>query len=113
MNVKGCQKLVVLLVALLLLGFQSPVYGEKSMIKATWIWQTDMIMDGGEQILRFSRNEGINLIYLQINRRMPKETYEAFVKRAHEAQIAVHALGAIQDGLLWNIATICLALLIG
>ncbi|GIP56269.1 hypothetical protein J15TS10_00830 [Paenibacillus woosongensis] len=93
MNVKGCQKLVVLLVALLLLGFQSPVYGEKSMMKATWIWQTDMIMDGGEQILRFSRNEGINLIYLQINRQMPKETYEAFVKRAHEAQIAVHALG--------------------
>ncbi|GAA0134444.1 hypothetical protein YSY43_12840 [Paenibacillus sp. YSY-4.3] len=93
MNVKGCHKLVGLLVALLLLGFQSPVYAERSMVKATWIWQTDMIMDGGDQVIRFSRNEGINLIYLQINRQIPKETYEVFVKRAHEAQIAVHALG--------------------
>ncbi|WP_110932890.1 hypothetical protein [Paenibacillus bouchesdurhonensis] len=94
MNVKGCQKLVSLLVALVLVGIQSPlVYGEQSLVKATWIWQTEMIRDGGEQVLRFSRNEGINLIYLQINRQMPRETYEVFVKHAHEERISVHALG--------------------
>ncbi|AZK47575.1 hypothetical protein [Paenibacillus lentus] len=94
MIVKGHQKLVSLLVALVLVGIHSPpVYGEKSLVKATWIWQTDMIRDGGEQILSFSRNEGINLIYLQINRQMPRETYKNFVKRAHQEQIRVHALG--------------------
>ncbi|WP_019639581.1 hypothetical protein [Paenibacillus fonticola] len=93
MKAKGYQKLVALMVTLLLFGFQSPVYGERSLVKATWAWQTEMIEDGGEQLLDFSRNEGINLIYLQINRHIPKETYEMFVNRAHEEQIAVHALG--------------------
>lgn len=94
MNVKGYQKLVSLLVALVLVGIQSPpVYGEKPLVRATWIWQTDMIRDGGEQVLSFSQNEGINLIYLQINRKMPRETYEIFLKRAHEEGIRVHALG--------------------
>lgn len=85
---------LLIVVALLLVGFQSPAYGEPAAgKKATWLWQTDLIEDGGEQILRFARDEGINLIYLQINRKLPKEMYETFVERAHKEQIDVHALG--------------------
>ena len=95
MNVKGYRMLAGLLLAavLLLVGFQPPAYGEAAGVKATWVWQTELIEDGGEELIGFAREEGINLIYLQINRELPKATYERFVQHAHEAQIAVHALG--------------------
>ena len=80
---------LLFLAAMLLVGFQSPTQG----VKATWVWQTELIEDGGEQLLDFARTEGINLIYLQINRDLPKETYEKFIQHAHEGNVAVHALG--------------------
>lgn len=93
MKVKGYPMLAGLLAVMLLVGLQTPAYGENATTKATWIWQTDLIQDGGEELLDFSREEGINLIFLQIDRQMPFEVYEAFIQRAHESQIAVHALG--------------------
>jgi hypothetical protein len=93
MKVKGYPMLASLLAVMLLVGLHTPAYGENATKKATWIWQTDLIQDGGEELLRFSREEGINLIYLQIDRQLPSEIYEAFIQRAHENQIAVHALG--------------------
>ncbi|MWV42356.1 hypothetical protein GRF59_01820 [Paenibacillus sp. HJL G12] len=75
--------------AALLVGFQSPAHG----VKATWVWQTEMIEDGGVKLLDFAQQEGINLIYLQINRDLPNATYETFIQHAHEEKIAVHALG--------------------
>ena len=84
---------LLIMAVLLSVGFQSPAYGETAGTKATWVWQTELIEDGGEQLLGFAREEGINLIYLQINRNMPKETYEKFVRLAHESQVEVHALG--------------------
>lgn len=85
--------LLFLMAVLLLVGFQSPAYGETAGKKATWVWQTDLIEDGGERLLSFARNEGINLIYLQINRNLSKEKYEEFIRLAHEQQVVVHALG--------------------
>ncbi|WP_054957177.1 hypothetical protein [Paenibacillus dakarensis] len=78
---------------MLLVGFQAPAYGETAGKKATWVWQTELIEDGGEKILHFAREEGINLIYLQINRSMPRENYEKFVSQAHKEQVEIHALG--------------------
>jgi hypothetical protein len=75
--------------AWLLVGFSSP----SGPVKATWVWQTEVIEDGGKELLDFARNQGINLIYLQINRDLPASRYEAFIKNAHADQIAVHALG--------------------
>ncbi|GIO31242.1 MULTISPECIES: hypothetical protein [Paenibacillus] len=91
MIVKNSRWLAVLLIlaAVLLTGFDSPSKG----VKATWVWQTELIEDGGEHLLDFAHKEGINLIYLQINRDLPKETYETFVRRAHEGNVAVHAMG--------------------
>lgn len=93
MKVKGYPMLASLLAVMLLVGLQTPAYGENATTRATWIWQTDLIKDGGEELLHFASDEGINLIYLQIDRQLPPEIYEAFIKRAHENQIAVHALG--------------------
>ncbi|BFH62274.1 hypothetical protein [Paenibacillus azoreducens] len=81
--------LLFLAALLLLTGFQFP----NQQVKATWVWQTGLIEDGGERLLGFARNEGINVIYLQINRDLPREIYEKFIKRAHEEKVAVHALG--------------------
>ncbi|MCJ8012457.1 hypothetical protein MUG84_12005 [Paenibacillus sp. KQZ6P-2] len=80
---------LLILAASLLVGFQSPAQG----VKATWVWQTELIEDGGGHLLDFARQEGINLIYLQINRDLPKATYETFIQNAHKEAIAVHALG--------------------
>lgn len=93
MNVRACQKLAGLLMALLLVGLQTPAYAEQAKVKATWVWQTEWIKDGGEELLDYSHEEGINLIYLQINRQMSAEIYQTFIEKAHAANIAVHALG--------------------
>lgn len=95
MTVKRYQKFtgLLLMAAALLVGFQSPAHGEAAGEKATWVWQTELIEDGGERLLSFARDEGMSLIYLQIKRDLPKETYEQFIRNAHEKQIAVHALG--------------------
>lgn len=93
MKAKSYRKLASLLVVMLLAGLHTPAYGDSAPRKATWIWQTHLIQDAGEELLSFSRQEGINLIYLQIDRQMSSGTYEAFIRRAHEDQIAVHALG--------------------
>lgn len=113
MNVRACQKLAGLLMALLLVGLQTPAYAEQAKVKATWVWQTEWIKDGGEELLDYSHEEGINLIYLQINRQMSAEIYQTFVEKAHAANIAVHALGAIRGGRLRSICRICWALPIG
>lgn len=91
MFVKNSRWLTALLflAAILLTGFSAP----SKDVKATWVWQTELIEDGGEKLLEFARNEGIHLIYLQINRDLPKKTYETFVQHAHEERVAVHALG--------------------
>ncbi|MEK3734908.1 hypothetical protein MKX64_21075 [Paenibacillus sp. FSL M8-0334] len=93
MNVKKRQMLIVLLTALLLAGFQAPAHGEATGVRATWVWQTEFIADRGEQLIAFAKDEGINLIYLQIQRQLPKPMYEHFIQQAHENGIAVHALG--------------------
>lgn len=90
---KNRPTLTILLIALLWGGFQAPAHGEGAEVKATWVWQTEFIEDRGEQLIDFALNEGINLIYLQINRQLPKPAYEPFIQQAHENGIAVHALG--------------------
>ncbi|WP_433620262.1 hypothetical protein [Paenibacillus cellulositrophicus] len=92
MIVKSSRILLTALMCLsawLLMGFSSP----SGPVKATWVWQTELIEDGGKNLLDFAQNQGINLIYLQINRDMPASEYEAFIKNAHADNIAVHALG--------------------
>lgn len=105
MFVKNSRWLTALLflAAILLTGFSAP----SKDVKATWVWQTELIEDGGEKLLEFARNEGIHLIYLQINRDLPKKTYETFVQHAHEERVAVHALGGDPGWALTEYRTAC------
>ncbi|USG64492.1 hypothetical protein NDK47_20425 [Brevibacillus ruminantium] len=73
----------------ILVGFSSP---EKT-IKATWIWQAEMSATQQQEILQFARENGINTIYLHIDRQKPFSHYRSFLRAASKAGINVHALG--------------------
>lgn len=96
MFVKNSRWLTALLflAAILLTGFSAP----SKDVKATWVWQTELIEDGGEKLLEFARNEGINLIYLQINRDLPKRPMKRSCStRMRNASPSMRS-AAIRDG---------------
>ncbi len=75
--------------ASILFGFSSP---DKTK-KATWIWQAELIDAKRQDILGFAKQNGINTIYLRIERQKPFDYYRPFLQEAHAAGIEVHALG--------------------
>lgn len=60
--------------------------------KATWLWDASIISAQTEDILAFSRKEGVTAIFLQIQAEVPEEDYRRFIRSARESGIAVHAL---------------------
>ncbi|MGG4496504.1 hypothetical protein [Brevibacillus reuszeri] len=74
---------------LFLTGFST----ESKPIKATWIWHTNLITSEPDQILSFSKEQGVNLLYLQMDLSQKPESYRTFIRKASEAGIKVHALG--------------------
>lgn len=60
--------------------------------KATWLWDAAIIRTETEDILEFSRKEGITAIFLQIQAEVSEEDYRRFIRSAHSSGIAVHAL---------------------
>jgi hypothetical protein len=62
-------------------------------LKATWIWQTSLIASEPDQILLFAKEQGVELIYLKIDISRKASYYQAFIKKASEAGVKVHALG--------------------
>jgi len=81
--------LILSLAMCFLVGFS---YEDKK-VKATWIWQAELIIAEKEHILSFSKENGINLIYLRIDLELPHEHYSQFIKDATAAGIEVHAVG--------------------
>lgn len=81
-----------ILICFLLLIFLRPSAPVKQ-DKATWLWDAVMIRSEAEKIVEFSRREGVNTIFLQIQESVPANDYRRFIRLAHEADIAVHALG--------------------
>ena len=81
---------IVLLLAILCIQKGAPPADLK--VKATWVWNTQMIADEGERIIRFARQNGVNLIYLQVDQNRGLEEYHAFIQAADRSGIEVHAL---------------------
>ncbi|MGG1660839.1 hypothetical protein [Brevibacillus sp. NRS-1366] len=82
-----------------LTGFSS----EDKKIKATWIWHTTLIASEPDQIISFSKEQGVNLLYLRIDISRKPAYYQAFLKKANEAGIKIHALsGSPAWGLVEN-----------
>ncbi|GIP19822.1 MULTISPECIES: hypothetical protein [Paenibacillus] len=85
---------IVLLVitATMLTGFSS-----RHDVKATWVKQTELIENGGGKLLDFATSQGVNVIYLQVNRSIPNTVYGQFIANASKRGIAVHALDGSAD----------------
>ncbi|SMF87745.1 hypothetical protein SAMN05661091_3891 [Paenibacillus uliginis N3/975] len=88
--------ITAVIICLLLLLFLLPSAPVKQ-DKATWLWDAAIIRSESEEILDFSGREGVTTIFLQIQESVPTEDYRRFVRSAHEANIAVHALGGAPD----------------
>lgn len=90
MNVTRLFLLVLCCVFIMLLtGFSD----RETALKATWIWQAELIETQEEEILSFAEENQINLLYLRLDLEKPPGYYRTFVKHAREAGIEVHALG--------------------
>ncbi len=89
MKINRLLLLLVSLAASCLVGFSLP---EKP-VKATWIWQPELISPSGESMLDFAEQQGINLIYLKIDLTKRFSYYRPFIRAANQKGIEVHALG--------------------
>ncbi|MBP1999879.1 hypothetical protein J2Z69_000898 [Paenibacillus shirakamiensis] len=77
----------------LLMGFD---YGKHN-VKATWVWQTGLIENGGGKLLDFAVNQEVNTLFLQIDKSIPNAVYGTFIANATKRGIAVHALDGSAD----------------
>ena len=58
---------------------------------STWIWDTEEIIEY-EALIKTLGETNINRVYLQVNRDLPKESYQRFIKLAKIKDIEVYAL---------------------
>ncbi len=69
-----------------------PASAQTPFTKATWLWETPLIRTSSSDILTFCKENGVNVVYLQINRDVKPAEYAAFIRQAGERGIEVHAL---------------------
>lgn len=89
-----CYKIgVISLIVLVLLGVcnMKSIHAQ-SLHKATWLWNTALIVDSTADILQFASSQQINMIYLQINRDLDISQYQRFITAASAQHITVEAL---------------------
>ncbi|ULL13627.1 hypothetical protein DVH26_03680 [Paenibacillus sp. H1-7] len=63
-------------------------------MKATWLWDTEMIgtPEGRASILQFAQEHALGRIYVQVNGDVSRSAYSDFIGTASESGIQVHAL---------------------
>lgn len=71
-----------------LFGFSS--VEQKS--KATWIWQADKIGEEKREILTFSKQNQIDILYVRMDMNRPFDYYRSFIREASAQGIKVHAV---------------------
>ncbi|MCJ8011247.1 hypothetical protein MUG84_05730 [Paenibacillus sp. KQZ6P-2] len=87
---KAKPRLVLVVCCLLLLPF---LFKSSSVEegKATWLWDASLIENPGE-ILDFCKEQGVSVIFLQIQKDVDVQQYKRFIAAAHQEDISVHAL---------------------
>ncbi|EFI67359.1 Uncharacterized conserved protein, probably secreted [Lysinibacillus fusiformis ZC1] len=60
--------------------------------KATWLWDTSLIMDDQEKILLFLEHNDVNKVYLQIDQGIASNDYKHFISNASHRGIRIYAL---------------------
>ncbi|GAB6990485.1 hypothetical protein [Paenibacillus pini] len=86
---------LVLLIVLLLFLLPKPSSMEKH--KATWLWDTSMIEDNTNSILSFCEEQGVDVIFLQVQKKVTLDHYRSFITAATTKGISVHALDGTPD----------------
>jgi hypothetical protein len=75
---------------------------DRPLVKATWIWNTstDLLLDNQVGTFQTLQQNGVNLVYLQIDPDLATSTYSNFVREASARGIEIHALGGAPDWIL-------------
>ena len=66
---------------------------EQGSTVATWMWNTYAIWRDKDKTLDYLTQNGVNLVYLQVDEEIPVEVYRTFIKEAGSRGIEIHALG--------------------
>lgn len=69
----------------------------RPLYKSTWLWNASSLLQNNNGELQFLQQNGVNLVFLQIDPDLPYEKYSRFIKSASELGIEVHALGGAPD----------------
>lgn len=59
---------------------------------STWLWNTNDILTKSDEIIAFLVAKNVDNVYLQINYGISAPAYEAFIQKASDNNIRVHAL---------------------
>lgn len=70
----------------------NPFRSRMPAVRATWVWHSNLIMDDREELLAFTTEHHINLIYLYYDSKIPDACYRTFIKAANARGMQVYAL---------------------
>lgn len=68
--------------------------------RATWIWNTGAELQNRDSTFPFLQQNGVNLVFLQVDPDVPASEYRSFIGEASARGIEVHALGGAPDWIL-------------
>lgn len=84
--------LLALIIGLIVLAPFLNKHSSVPEVKSTWLWNTDMIVNQADDIVSFSKEQGVKVIFLQVGENVTADKYRSFISKASKEQIQVHAL---------------------
>ena len=66
--------------------------------KATWLWDASIIAEQTPEIIAFSKEQGVDTIFLQIQDELPDATYRKFIATADRLRLKCMDLTVMQTG---------------
>jgi hypothetical protein len=81
-------------------GITNQVYAatvDRPVYKATWLWNTSSLFQSMENTFQILQQNGVNLVYLQVDPDVRASDYSSFIREASARGIEVHALGGAPD----------------
>jgi hypothetical protein len=73
---------------------------DRPLYKATWLWNTSSLLENKTSTFQFLTQNGVNLVFLQVDPDVPQNEYMSFISEAAGLGIEVHALGGAPDWIL-------------
>lgn len=72
-------------------------YSISSSPMATWLWNTQEIVNNSDKILNFLASKNVQVLYLQVNYDLNFNVYKKFIEKASNKNISVQALDGGAD----------------